>query len=443
MKPDGFPPPARRRRRSRLNWKRVLLVFAVIPGAAVLIVILALNVSLKRAEKPAEPPAPDEPVVMTEAPPAVKVEKVVISRGDSLARLLKPLGFDSREIYRLKEAAKPVYDLAKIISGHELRLFLPQEGGWQSLEYDIDETRYVTVSNGPERITAEIKYYPFEVKPALVYGAVDTSLIAAMNKLGEDDSLALDLVERCFGWDIDYYSDLRRGDTFKIFVEKKFLDGRFAGYRNILAAEFVNDGKAFHAFRFTYPDTEASDYFDETGFSKRKEFLKSPFKFTPRITSRFSASRFHPILKIYRPHYGVDYAAPIGTPVQATADGTVTLAGWSGGSGRMVRLQHKNHFETMYLHLSGFGPGIKKGAEVRSGQVLGYVGSSGESTGPHLDYRIYDHGRPVNPLAQKFRPADPVRKEFLDAYTREVRRLEAILDAPEGLRTALLGLRIY
>jgi murein DD-endopeptidase MepM/ murein hydrolase activator NlpD len=437
--PGRRPGPARR---SRLNWKRVFLVFVGAPAVLVLLVLLAVNIVFPPAGREPERAVEPAPTVAAEpAPPVIEEEKIIIPRGANLAVLLKEKGFDNRQIHDLKESAKPVYDLARIISGHELRLYTRQDGPWQGLEYDIDETRYVAVRNEPGGITAAIKSYPFEVRPALVYGIIESSPIAAMNKVGEDDILALELAERCFGWDIDFYTDLRKDDTFRILVEKKYLNGRFSGYRNILAAEFVNDGTVFQAFRYVYPDTGEADYFDETGFSKRKEFLKSPFKFSARITSRFSSSRRHPILKIYRPHYGVDYAAPIGTPVQATADGTVTFAGWNGGSGRMVRLRHKNSYETLYLHLSRLGPGIRKGASVRGGDVVGYVGSSGESTGPHLDYRIYYHGSPVNPLSQKFKPAEPVRKEYLESYSQSARRLRLILDAPAAIEAAVIEAR--
>jgi len=379
------------------------------------------------AAVPAAPPSP----------PPLEEDRLVIPRGANLARLLRAHGFDNREIHRLKESVKPAYDLARIRAGHEMRLARTPGGAWVRLEYDIDETRYLLVRNGDDGIRAEVRYYPFEFRPALVTGVIETSPVAAMAKIGEEDALAYDLAERCFGWDIDFYTDLRRGDTFRIVVEKKFLDGKPAGYRNILAAEFVNDGKVFQAYRFVYPDTGAADYFDEVGLSKRKEFLKSPFKYGAHVTSRFSGSRLHPIYKVYRPHFGVDYGAPLGTPVQATADGKVVFVGWEGGSGRMVRIQHKNSYETKYLHLGGFGPGIRAGAQVRGGDVVGYVGSSGDSTGPHLDYRVSYHGSPINPLGQKFKPADPVRKEYLEAYKSEAARLRAWLEARQAVGAAL------
>jgi len=422
------------------RWKKTLLITVTLP----VLFLLGLFM-VKRFVAPGGPQAPaagkpaesgPPPAVPAPGPAPLVEEKVVITSGTSLAKLLRKQGFDNKEIQRLKDSAKPAYDLAKIKAGHEMRLFKTAEGTWKTLEYDIDDSRYLVARNGSDGIRAEVKLYPFEYKAALVFGVIETNPVAAMNKIGEADALAYDLAEKCFGWDVDFYTDLRKGDTFRILVEKKFLDGKFAGYRNILAAEFVNGGKTFQAFRFAYPDSGATDYFDEEGLSKRKEFLKSPFKYGAHITSRFSSSRLHPIYRVYTPHYGVDYGAPEGMPVQATADGKVTFAGWNGGAGRMVKLQHKNFYETTYMHLSGFGPGIRGGAQVKGGDVVGYVGSTGDSTGPHLDYRIFYHGSPVNPLGQKFKPADPVRKEFLDTFKDEARKLRDRLDVLRTLQTA-------
>ena len=420
--------------RRRVNGARIAAALVLLACAAAVIVFVIRAVFPPEAAMPAGP-LPSGPaeaaIVPAPAAPALEEERIVIPPRSSLADLLKRRDFDNLEIHRIKEAVKPVYDLGKIRAGQQLRLSSLPGGPWKTLEYDIDETRFLVVRNDADGIKAEVKYVPFEVRPAFAWGVIEDSLIGALNKAGEEDSLALDLVERCFGWDIDFNTDLRKGDSFRIYVEKKYLAGRFAGYRDILAAEFTNDGRVFQAFRFTYPDTKASDYFDENGGSRRKDFLRSPIKFmTPRITSRFSASRFHPIYKIYRPHYGVDYAAPIGTPVQATADGEVTFAGRDGAAGNTVKMRHKNSYETMYLHLSGFGRGVRKGALLKGGDIVGYVGSSGDSTGPHLDYRIYFHGGPVNPLGHKFKPADPLRKEFVEVYKKEVERLRIALEVP-------------
>jgi len=419
--------------RGRLN--RVRVAAAVVVFACAVAALIFVVRGLFGPGAPAPPPEPSATIIAAPPAPALEEEAIAITPRSTLADLLKRRGFADREIHDLRETVKPVYDLGRIRAGQEMRLTSLPGGPWKELEYDIDETRYLVVRNDADGVKAEIKLVPFEVRPAYAGGVIEDSLIAALNKAGEEDNLALELVDRCFGWDIDFNTDLRKGDSFRIYVEKKYLDGRFAGYRDILAAEFTNDGNVYQAFRFTYPDNKASDYFDENGGSRRKDFLRSPIKFmTPRITSRFSSARLHPIYKIYRPHYGVDYAAPVGTPVQATADGEVTMAGRDGAAGNTVKLRHKNRYETMYLHLSGFGRGVRKGAQVKGGDVIGYVGSSGDSTGPHLDYRIYHYGSPVNPLGHKFKPADPLRKEFLEVYEREVERLRIALRLPEIIR---------
>jgi len=430
-KSDGRP-------RGRIRWPRVAAAAFVLAGAGA-VIWLALGVIF-----PPAPPANPEPsapaIAAPPAAPEFEEETIAIPPRSTLADLLKRRGFTDRDIHGLREAVKPIYDLGRIRAGQEMRLTSLAGGPWKRLEYDIDETRYLVVRNEADGLKAVIEMVPFEVRPGFVRGVIEDSLIAALNKAGEEDQLALDIVDRCFGWDVDFNTDLRKGDSFRVYVEKKYLDGRFVGYRDILAAEFVNDGSVFQAFRFTYPDTKASDYFDENGGSRRKDFLRSPIKFmTPRVTSRFSSSRLHPIYKIYRPHYGVDYAAPVGTPVQATADGEVTFAGRDGAAGNTVKLRHKNRYETMYLHLSGFGRGVRKGAQVKGGDVIGYVGSSGDSTGPHLDYRIYHYGGPVNPLGHKFKPADPLRKEFLEVYKKEVERLRLALRIPEIVRALRPG----
>jgi murein DD-endopeptidase MepM/ murein hydrolase activator NlpD len=377
--------------------------------------------------KPVVPPPP--PAAPTVVPaPKIREHKQIIPRGATIAEILAGHGFTPGDVHDLKEAVKPVYDLGRITAGREIRFRETPAGTWTSIEYDIDENRYLVVHSDPGGTRAEIKAIPYEIRAAFVWASIEDSPIAAVNKAGEEDSVALELSD-VFGSDIDFYTDIRKGDEIRIVFEKKFLNGRFYGYGNILAAEFVNQGKTFRAFRYTYPDTGKSDFFDADGNSLRKEFLKSPMKFA-RITSRFSLSRLHPIHKIYRPHLGVDYAAPIGSPVQATGDGTITQAGWNGEAGRMIKIRHANAYETMYLHLNGFAPGIRVGARVQAKQVIGYVGSSGGSTGPHLDYRILYHGKHVNPTGWKFRPAEPLRKEYLAPFKGEAEKLGLALHSP-------------
>ncbi len=443
--PPVPPAPPSPRKRTPAQRKRRLLagLGILVVGTALIAVgygIIHDYLFRKSQEKEAaEASAEALPVI---APPASTEKRVIVPTGSSLASLLKYEGFSARDVHELREATKNVYDLSRIRAGHVMRITRNPGEPWQVIEYDIDELRYMRITNGSGGVSAVIKSYPFEIKTAVISGRVEDSLIGAVNRAGENDSLAIELAERCFGWEIDFYSDLRQGDTFTIYFEKKYISGQFAGYRNILAAEFINDGKVHRAYRFTYPDTGDSDFFDEAGGSKRREFLRSPFKFTARITSRFTSRRFHPVRKVYRAHYGVDYAAAIGTPVQATSDGRVISAGWNGGAGRMVKLEHRNHYETAYLHLSGFGPGIRKGARVQAGDVIGYVGSSGESTGPHLDYRIYLRGTPVNPLNQKFMPAEPLRREYLGQFKEGARKMSFLLALP-GLASRPFPVRLH
>lgn len=421
--------------------KKKLLLFLSFTFIGLLLAALFLTNILKRSEKASiEAESDSSSTVESVTPqPEFKVKTFIVTTRTTFASIMELEGLSGNEVHRIKEAVKHVYDLNKIKAGHKMSLELRPDGTWQTIKYDLDELRYLTIINGENNIEARINSYPLEIKTFTVWGRIDDSLINAINKAGEGDTLALALVESCFGWDIDFYTDLRKGDTFKIYFEKIFIDGKFSGYRNILAAEFVNNNKTYKAFRFVEPDSGRADYYDEKGGSKRREFLRSPFKFTPRITSRFSSQRLHPIRKIYRPHYGVDYAAPVGTPVQATADGRVTYAGWNGNAGRMVRIQHKNHYETLYLHLSGFGSGITAGATVQAGQVIGYVGSSGESTGPHLDYRINYRGKPVNPLSHRFEPVRPLKKEFLDIFEQQTKQLLFYLELPKICRQPIIA----
>lgn len=409
--------------------RRVLFLIlpAVAVGAGLAVLYLVEQGGWRRAPgTPATPPPPPEAAIGK--PPESPMRREIVSRGTTLAEILPKYGFLPKDVHELKEQVKPVYDLGRIRAGQEIRIRTTPEGGWAALEYDIDENRFLVVRNDAGRFRAEIKPVPYELRTAFLWASIDDSPIAAVNAAGEEDFVALELAD-VFGSDIDFYTDIRRGDTFRVVFEKRFLDGRPAGYGRILAAEFTNQGKTFRAYRFTYPDTGKSDFFDPAGNSLRKEFLKSPMKFA-RISSRFSRSRFHPIRKIYRPHNGVDYAAPAGSPVQATADGVVTQVGWNGAAGRMIKIRHKNAYETMYLHLSGYAQGIRSGVRVAAKQVIGFVGSSGESTGPHLDYRILYHGKYVNPQGWKFQPAEPLRKEYLEPFKAEAEKLGLALEAP-------------
>jgi murein DD-endopeptidase MepM/ murein hydrolase activator NlpD len=378
-----------------------------------------------QAEERIEEP-PQETEIDFSLPPLTE-SKEKIKRGETLSDILSRHDFSPAEIHKLRSEIKPVYDLAKIKEGREIRIFRNPDDTLAAIEYDIDNNTYLHIQKQAGIYIAKEKKLPYETEIHMIWGTIEDNLSNAIVKEGEKEALAYELSE-IFAWDVDFYIDLRKGDSFKILFEKKFLEGEFAGYGAVKAAEFTNQNQTYKAYRYTYADTKETDYFNDEGDSLRREFLKSPFKYTPRITSRFSHSRLHPVRKVYRPHYGVDYAARVGTPVYATADGTVLFSGWSGASGRMIKIRHRNNYETMYLHLRRCY--VKKGDKVKAEDKIGEVGASGEVSGPHLDYRIKYAGKYINPLAHRFKPVKPLRPEFLEDFKLFAQNCDVYFDAP-------------
>ena len=368
------------------------------------------------------PPAPSVGTDIFLAPDYRVIEEVV-PRRSTLADLLETHEFDRNAASTFIDAVRSVWDPRRLRSGNEYRFVIGNDGAFRRFEYHIDEEAFLRVSGrdaGCAGYCAELVQYVRTREEVALSGAIDAarpSLVAALDGGGENVLLAIRMAE-IFSGEIDFNNDLRRGDRFDVLFEKVYREERFSSYGEVLAAEFVNDGREMHAFRFHVPGEPEAQYFDAEGRSLKRLFLRSPFRFEPRITSRFSYRRLHPILGGHRPHLGVDYGAPTGTPVIAVATGTVVSAGRSGGSGNMVRLRHTNGYETYYLHLSAFAPGIRRGARVTQGQVIGRVGSTGLSTGPHLDYRIRKNGTFVNPLLEhrNLPPGDPVPGEHLPAF---------------------------
>lgn len=254
-------------------------------------------------------------------------------------------------------------------------------------------------------------------------GHIRSSLFAAVREVGEEDELAVALAQ-VFAWQVDFHRDLQPQDTFQVVFVGYQVDGERAGLGPILAASLSNKGKTYRAFRFVTQGK--AGYFDEAGRPLKRQFLRSPLPYT-RVTSRFSLSRLHPILGRRLPHFGVDYAAPPGTPVQATADGIVSFRGYRGGGGNTVEIRHPGGYVTAYLHLSRFAPGLSPGSRVSQGQVIGYVGATGLATGPHLDYRVSHLGRYVNPALLGGDPLPPLQGEELARFSQVRQALERIM----------------
>jgi len=272
--------------------------------------------------------------------------------------------------------------------------------------YSINDTSYVIFDF---RDSLHVHTDAKEVVRSLksISGVINSSLWTTMQEAGADPNLAVALAN-IYQWSIDFYA-IQKGDSFKAIYEQLTVDGKPISIGEIHSAVFNHNGKDYYAYRFEHGNV--TDYFDENGQNQRKEFLKAPLKFS-RITSKFSNSRMHPILRIRRPHHGVDYAAPKGTPVHTIGNGTVIKAAYAGGAGRLVMIRHNNGYSTSYMHLAGFGPGIHSGSSVSQGQVIGYVGSSGLSTGAHLDFRVYKNNVAMDPLKMESPPALPIKAEY-------------------------------
>ena len=361
-------------------------------------------------------PEPDlVPDLEVETSPVEPVERVeqVIARNTTLQEIFLDMGFSAQEIHNLVQDVKPVYNLNRVRAGRSLVMERTGDGDLQSLRYPIDDEEYLLVQKESERYVATREKHDFQVVEEEFYGEVDTSLWETLISQGESPQLVVDL-HQILQWDVDFTA-LQPKDSFKLIVEKKYLDGEFVKYGRVRAVQFASRARMFHAFRFENPEGEVS-YYDEKGNAVRKAFLKAPFHFDPRVTSRFSHSRYHPILKTRRPHLGVDYGAPTGTPVLASAAGTVSFRGRDGGYGLLVKIRHPNGYVTSYAHLSRIE--VKRGQKVGQGEQIGRVGATGLATGPHLDYRVQDKsGRFINPQNVLALPSDkPVKKEYVSLY---------------------------
>jgi murein DD-endopeptidase MepM/ murein hydrolase activator NlpD len=330
-----------------------------------------------------------------------------IKRNGFLSEILLKHGVSMQEIDQALKNSRSVFDVRTVRSGNNYILFCDRDS--------IARARYLVYEHDPTtcyvfsfKDSLNITRFRKEIKSEIKYssGTIETSLWDAMINGGLHPSLAVELSE-IFAWTVDFFG-LQKGDNFKVVYEELFIDGKSLGTGKIYGAQFNRTGSSITAIPFIQEGRES--FFDTDGNSLRKAFLKAPLQFS-RISSHFSSARMHPILRIVRPHYGVDYAAPIGTPVHSIGDGRIIATTNEGGSGRMVRIQHNSVYATGYMHLSRFGEGIFPGKYVKQGDIIGYVGSSGLSTGPHLDFRFYKNGSPVDPLKVDAPPVEPVSEE--------------------------------
>lgn len=332
----------------------------------------------------------------------------VIPFGATVTDFLGRLGFDSGTIAQIVDGSRPVYDLRRVRAGHRMAVGRSITGELRAVRYQVDSDRELWISPKGSAFHAEVKPVPSVTETVGIVGTVQDSLFNAVTSAGERPELALQLAD-IFGWDLDFYTDPRPGDTFRVVLEKKtYPQTGQVRYLRIYAAEYVNAGDAYQAVLFRDPAGHPA-YYAPDGKSLKKAFLRSPLKFAAPVTSRFSRSRVHPVLRIHRPHLGTDYAAPVGTPVQAIGDGRVVMAGARRGAGNLVHIRHANGYETFYLHLSRIL--VRAGQRVAQGDRIGLVGRTGLATGPHLDFRVRQHGHFRNFQTLRLPPALPVARE--------------------------------
>jgi len=362
---------------------------------------------------------------------------IKIKYGDNLSSIFARLGIDPQLLHTILSLGDEASTLKRIHPGQIIKLKLAEQSQLLELMYDMDPTRYLRVwQEGVEGFKSALIERPVEHRTAQASGVITSSLFESAQQAGMSDRMTMELAG-IFGWDIDFALDIREGDRFSVVYDDLYVDGNRLRHGDILAAEFVNNGTTYRAVRYTDSSGHA-DYYSPDGKSMRKAFLRTPVEFS-RISSYFSTARFHPILNRIRAHKGVDYAAPIGTPVKATGDGKVVFVGRRGGYGNAIELQHGARYSTLYGHLSRFARGLRRGGHVHQGQVIGFVGMTGLATGPHLHYEFRIDGVHRNPLKVQFPDAAPITAEYKEDFLRTSRQLLAQLDAIDGTPSVALN----
>jgi murein DD-endopeptidase MepM/ murein hydrolase activator NlpD len=366
----------------------------------------------------------EEPVVVKIEPnqfgffsDSLNHKESVVEKNETLSEILEDYKLQHTNISEIANVSKDVFSVRRIRSGKTYHTYFSDDST-KTLKYFIyekDPINYVVFN-----LSDSINIYTGEKEVTLVKNTkiaeIKTSLYNAL--IENDASIELAIrMSQIYAWQIDFYR-LQPGDNFRVIYEEEYVDSQMVGVGNILGAYFYNYGKEYYAIPFV--QDSIYQYFDEEGNSLRKEFLKTPLEFA-RISSRFSSRRFHPVLKTYRPHNGVDYAAPTGTPIRTVGDGVVVEASYTRGNGNYVKIRHNSVYTTMYLHMSRFGKGIKRGTTVAQGDVIGYVGSTGLATGPHLHFMFFMNGSYVDPLKVEIPPSHPVKEELREEYERQKR----------------------
>ena len=364
---------------------------------------------------------------------ASPAHRVTVRRGDSLYLIFKRLGLPQRDLALMTSSKALARKLARLAPGQEIEFYLDSDSRLTRLVHRLDGIRSVQVTRSGDEFAFEEVVESPEESATTAAGTIDSSLFLA----GQDAGLSHNIIMQMagiFAWDVDFALDIRSGDRFALIYNEQFKDGQKVGEGPIVAAEFTNRGRRVRALRYEFPSGHA-EYFSPDGHSMRKRFLRTPVNFT-RISSGFSLMRRHPILHRLRAHRGVDYAAPRGTAVKASGDGKVISAGRNGGYGRTIVLRHGSTYTTLYAHLSRFAKGIRSGKTVVQGQTIGYVGSTGLATGPHLHYEFRVRGVHRDPLKVKLPDARPLAEKYMADFREKAQPLLANLELIGGTSVA-------
>ena len=363
------------------------------------------------------------------------IENDTVRLGETIGGILGRRGISAVMVDRLDKASKDIFPLRQIRADNAYTTFtrnysdsLGEHSVVDYVVYHRNAIDYVVFGFTGDSVSVVCGSRPIEVERKHCSASINSSLWGTIMENDLPYALAAEF-EDIFQWTVDFFG-IQPGDTFKVIYDEKFVDGSSVGIGRIWGAEFCSGGKQIYAIPYAQEEGKLR-YWESDGASLRKQLLKAPLKYT-RISSKFSRSRLHPVYKVYRPHHGVDYAAPAGTPVHSVADGTVIFAGWDrGGGGNTIKIKHAGSLETGYLHLKSFAKGIKVGTRVSQGQLIGYVGSTGASTGPHLDYRIKKNGTPIDPLKVPQEPAEPIAEAHKARFEAVRDRVIAELNGTE------------
>ncbi len=342
--------------------------------------------------KPLPEPEFNEPEIEE---PVYRLIEGNIARNQSLSDLMSDHGIPLKTVFEMVKQTRPTYNLRRLRPGHPYSIKLDSDDQLVAFTYQTEKERELFIERKDTEFVSRLIEPEYETRLATLEGVIQKNLITTVLEAGGSYQVAINL-EEIFAWQINFFKDLRVGDSFKVLIEKKFLDQEFSGFGKIRAVTFQNRGKSLSAVYFK-PEGEHGGYYTSDGRPLKKQFLKSPLKYT-RITSKFTHRRFHPIYKKHMAHRAVDYAAPRGTPIYAISDGEVIKVSRSSRSGRHIKLKHSNGYVSSYSHLSGYAAKISRGKKVHQGQVIGYVGASGAATGPHLCFHLRKNGKSINPL---------------------------------------------